>query len=87
MPETPKNSTLPGYRVGMLIRSRHPQAFRSGQWGQIVGVREVTVTVNNRRPCFEVKWDASDSLDKTDLWPVEDAAARYQFATLEAQDA
>lgn len=53
------------------IRARHRYAFRSGEWAEICGVK-----LANLRPCFLVLFDDG----KTDLWPIADAAAQYEFS-------
>lgn len=53
------------------IRGRHQYVFRSGEWAVITGV-----LLANKRPCFSVMFDDG----KSDLWPVEDAVADYEFA-------
>lgn len=76
-----KIELLPEDRVGQLIRSSHPHAFRSGEWGLITEVTEL-----RDRPCYRVQWDSRTGsmhdLDREDFWPVDDATADYQFAVV-----
>lgn len=74
----------PEDRIGMLIRSEHPHAFRCGQWGWIVGITEVQKPgYRTATPCYVIRWDTrSDKLARQDWWPVEDPVADYQFAVL-----
>lgn len=69
----------PEDRIGQLIRSRHPYAFRWGQWGQIMAVIEA-----RGRPCYAIEWDiTTDTLPAHDFWPVDDPTANYEFSTLD----
>lgn len=60
-----------------FVRATHPYAYKSGEWGQIVGEVE-----RNGRPCWLIVW--SDG--STDEWVVDDSHAGYEFAE-EAPDA
>lgn len=53
------------------IRATHPYAFRSDEWAEVVGVKMV-----NKRPCWLVLFRDG----RTDLWPVEDPVAGYEFS-------
>lgn len=48
------------------IKNDNPNAFRSGQWGQVIGVG-----VARLRPCYLVRWHRADALPKEDYWPIE----------------
>ena len=52
------------------VRSRHPMAFKSGEWAEIVGMS----TVNDRR-CLEVLFDDGS----VDTWVLGDHHADYQW--------
>ncbi len=56
----------------VVIRSRHPDAFQSGQWAMVDGVRWV-----KGRACYHVRFvDGAH-----DYWPVLDPMADYEFKT------
>lgn len=56
----------------ILIKSDHPYAYKSGEWGMIV---TDDVTIVNNRPCFDIIWPDGS----TDVWPWADPAADYKF--------
>ena len=58
-------------RIGQMIKSDHPYAYRSGQWGEVIGVSQI-----NSRPCWVVQWEPDYDLDH---WPQDDKHAAYQF--------
>lgn len=58
-----------------LIRSTHPDAFRSGQWAEVR-----TVAPGTDRDCYVVEFPDG----ATDYWVVDDSAAGYEFATTTA---
>lgn len=61
----------PESRVGQMIRSKHPYAYRSGMWAHI----EMVVPARGR-DCWLVRF-----MDEaTDLWPCDADAAQYEFA-------
>jgi hypothetical protein len=70
-------------KVGMQVKSDHPAAYRSGQWGLVVGVSKTTVEFTNvngnrvqrLRHCYQVIWPDG----ATDQWPVVDPQASYIF--------
>ncbi len=51
------------------IRSTHPYAFRSGEWGRITGVFKF-----DGRDCYRIQWPQwpQRNLETIDYWPVED---------------
>lgn len=52
------------------IRSCHPYAFHSGEWGRLL-----TTVESQGRDCYLIQWpDGAE-----DWWPVEDAMAGYEF--------
>lgn len=55
------------------IRSQHLHAYKSGEWGDLTGV-----ALHNGRPCYEIRWGTD-----TDLWPVVDLDADYEFRVTE----
>jgi hypothetical protein len=57
-------------KVYKLIRSTHPYAYKSGQWGAITGT-----SVVNGRACYDVLWTDG----ARDQWPVLDDDADYEF--------
>lgn len=74
-----------------LIRAMNSNAFHSGKWARITGVavhtprtlyvdrgepRNRVEATGSPRVCFEVEFINGS----TDLWPVEDAAAEYEFS-------
>lgn len=56
------------------IRSNHPYTYRCGRWATIRDIR-----MSSKRACYVVAWEDG----KTDLWPVEDGAAKYEFRAAE----
>lgn len=58
-------------RVGMEIKSDHPNAFKSGFWGRIVA-HDIT---REGRQIWLIAWPDGS----TDTWPCEDNDASYQF--------
>jgi hypothetical protein len=63
------NDPMEGAR---LIRSCHPYAYKSGEWGQIVGMSMV-----DGRGCWDVVWPDGS----VDTWPFDDDTARYEYKT------
>ena len=57
--------------AGAFIRSCHPYAYKSGEWGQIVGTRK-----RNGRLCWLIVWPDGS----TDEWVVLDPQAEYEFS-------
>lgn len=53
------------------MRSCHPYAFKSGEWGQIVGERE-----RDGRQVWMIMWPDG----ATDEWAVVDPQANYEFS-------
>ncbi len=64
------------------IRSTHRWAFRRDEWGLVAGL-----AWTNDRPCYVVVWPivANDDRPFTDLLPVEDAVASWEFRPYERQ--
>jgi hypothetical protein len=58
-------------KIIKMIRSNHPYAYKSGQWGAITGL----VTVKGRS-CYNVIFQDGS----VDHWPVVDEQAEYEFA-------
>lgn len=59
-----------------MVRGQNHNVFRSGEWAEIVGVSvQIPLGMFPRRICFDVKFDDG----ATDTWPIEDAAAEYEF--------
>lgn len=54
------------------IRATHRYAFRSGEWAEVAGVKLAC-----QRPCYLVLFNDG----KTDLWPIEDPMASYEFSS------
>ncbi len=55
---------------GSEIRSTHPYAFRSGEWGEITGVVKFY-----GRDCYRIRWPRRErrpDMETIDYWPVED---------------
>jgi hypothetical protein len=67
---------LSGEAGTQLIRGTHPYVFRSGRWARLVGTVDDPET---GRRCYSVMF--ADGA--TDWWPVQDAAAGYQFCGLD----
>ena len=57
------------------IRSCHWAAYRCGEWGRIIATDVVSEGVPSPRSCYLVAWPDG----ATDLWPVNDPTARYEF--------
>ncbi len=68
-------------RVGQWVRSRHPVAFRSGEWARIVMVVQA-----RGRWCWLLDWPVERvghtgrPLAATDVWPQDDPVAGYEFS-------
>lgn len=62
-------------RVGQEIRSSHPWAYRTGEWGLIVSANEICVHENLVRGCYQIRWPDG----KTDDWAIADPVANYEF--------
>lgn len=60
----------PQQRVGLLIRSNHWAAYKTGEWALIVGTDE-----SKGRPCWNVLFPGGE----TDDWVCDDPAADYEF--------
>lgn len=56
------------------IRSNNPYVYRCGRWATIRDIR-----ISSNRACYVVAWEDG----KTDLWPIEDGAAKYEFRVAE----
>lgn len=54
-----------------FIRSMHPYAYKSGEWGQIVGYRE-----RESRRVWMIVWPDG----ATDEWAVHDPVGNYEFS-------
>jgi len=54
-----------------FVRATHPYAYKSGEWGQIVG--DVT---RQGRLCWLIVWPDG----RTDEWVADDPNAGYEFA-------
>ncbi len=54
-----------------LVRSMHPNAFRAGEWAEVIG----TVTIRGR-DCWRLRFDDG----QTDTVVIDDPAAGYEFA-------
>jgi hypothetical protein len=54
----------------MFIRSNHPHAYKSGEWGKVIGRG-----LFKDRQVYIVKWPDWN----VDLWPVADNDAKYEF--------
>ena len=63
-------NALFGENVGRKIRGTHPYCFRSGQWAHVH-----SRGYNDGVPVYIVVFDDG----RTDLWPIEDATAGYEF--------
>lgn len=59
--------------VGGFVRTTHPYGFRSGQWGQIVGI----VGDDRERACCLVVFPDG----ATDRWVIDDPQEPYEFAS------
>lgn len=57
-------------RVGQWIKSDHPYAYRTGKWGRIVALNELS-----GRPGWLIEWPD----EVTDVWVQDDPDAEYQF--------
>ena len=55
-----------------FVRCRHPYAYKSGEWAQIVGERE---RERNGRLCWLIVWPDGS----TDEWVADDPHAEYEF--------
>lgn len=55
-------------RVGQEIRSRHPFAYRSGEWALIIGA-------DHKCGCYQLRWPDGE----TDDWAIEDPVAAYEY--------
>lgn len=67
----PRAALEPSERVGQWIRSCHWAAYRSGEWGRILDVRDF-----HGRLCYWVVWGD----EHFDQWPVHDDLAAYEFS-------
>lgn len=61
--------------MGGFIRSCHPYAYKSGQWGEIVGACFVDGPEGVPRPCWDIVWPDGS----VDTWPMLDSTADYEF--------
>jgi hypothetical protein len=69
----------PELRIGQEIRSTHPDAYHSGEWGEIVGVSELKHKAADGsvyyRPGYQIIWPNGD----TDIWPTQGSTSWYEF--------
>ena len=56
------------------IRSKHPAAFRSGEWAWVA-----SLVWRDGRVCYYVVFDDG----ATDYWVIDDPAAQYEFRAFE----
>lgn len=54
-----------------FVRSSHPYAYKSGEWGQIVGEHE-----RDGRRVWMIVWPDGS----TDEWAADDPDANYEFS-------
>ena len=69
-----------GNTTKLFIRATHPNAFRSGQWAEVLAIEYLYERHGDHprpaRPVLRVRW--VDGV--TDLWAAADEAAGYEFA-------
>ena len=63
-------------KAPIWIRATHPYAFRCGEWAQLKGLTDLPGYPEGDRTCYLVEFEDGE----TDFWPVEDAAAGYEFS-------
>jgi hypothetical protein len=68
-------------RQAAQIRTVHQYGFRSGEWGDLLGV-----VVYRSRPCYVVAFHDDQTVRgnaELDLWPCADENGNYEFRSHE----